>query len=124
MYKPQYAGGQILVTFNDARHRHIAPLFAEMLGYVTHELPEGEHAPETYCFVVPWGEEEKAIRRVTRPPYGRFIDWADRHDLRLTQRRRSLSHARKALDDLEPESASFSKDIGKMIRKLEEIKKL
>ncbi len=81
-YQPNYAKGEILVEFKGPQSKDFAKAFGEKLGYALKD-EEYKHG-NAFIYIVPEGQEKKISRQFER--YKKFVDWADRRDIRLEQR--------------------------------------
>jgi hypothetical protein len=99
-YEPEYAKGQILVAFKKCPGRQVAQFFGEHLGYGLMEEEDDYYGAEVFIYRTPEGQERQAIEAFQQQGIDRFIEWAERRDLKLERRWKSLDEAAGMLQEL------------------------
>jgi hypothetical protein len=103
-YKPEYATGKIWVRFKrEFDSEHFTKPFIESYGYSLLDLDEslGYSAIQ-----VPEGQEKNAIRKLSRQK--KFIEWAERMDLKYEQRIKNLDSFLEEVTEFRDELGSQS----------------
>lgn len=112
-YKPEYAKGQILVSFKGNFSDDFVTEFGKGLGY---NLSRNSETSDNYIFFTPIGMEGIAIQKFMEHP--EFVDWASLRDIKLEVRWKGLEKAVAEIQNLIEDAEMPDKDYR---RKLNEI---
>lgn len=117
-YVPEYAKGEIRVSFRDKFNDDFVRAFGKALGYELIDEKDSFSGPDTYLFRTELGKEREA--RDNFEQYSRFVLDTDLIDNKLESRYKTLDNVISAIEDLSNDDLEIPDDLYN--KRLEEIR--
>lgn len=121
-YEPEYAEGEILVSFRIEAGEGFARDLGQTLDYDLKGRDGRWEYGDAVVYEVPAGEEDEACEKFEDRED--FVDWAARRDVRLEKRWEGVEEAEEMLDEIDFKAGSdeCKEKLDELISFLEELK--